>query len=106
LSFRRGYNDRNLPQAGAPGFGPARVDAFGAIMNETTATFAQVPGNDSPANAPVSYPFLWDTPQHDFVQWNGAAKNNDILAAKFIIGTRHVGALGRNTGEVVGVFGT
>ena len=44
------------------------------------------------ANAPVSYPFLWDTPRHDFVQWNGSA------------GNAGVGALGRNIGEVLGVF--
>ena len=45
-------------------------------------------------NAPVSYPFLWDTPQHDYVQWNGIAGNSVL------------GSLGRNTGEVIGVFGT
>jgi cytochrome c553 len=48
----------------------------------------------NPANAPVSYPFLWDTPQHDFVQWNGITANSGP------------GPLGRNTGEVIGVFGT
>jgi mono/diheme cytochrome c family protein len=41
----------------------------------------------------VSYPFLWDTPQHDKIQWNGAAENKGL------------GALGRNVGEVLGVFG-
>ena len=45
-------------------------------------------------NAPVSYPFLWDIPQHDYVQWNGLAANAGL------------GPLGRNTGEVIGVFGT
>lgn len=44
------------------------------------------------ADAPVSYPFLWDIAQSDYVQWNGVASN----AA--------VGPLGRNTGEVIGVF--
>ncbi|WP_222937503.1 di-heme-cytochrome C peroxidase [Spartinivicinus ruber] len=44
-------------------------------------------------NAPVSYPFLWDIPQSDFVQWNGLASNAGL------------GPLGRNTGEVIGVFG-
>lgn len=48
----------------------------------------------NPSNAPVSYPFLWDTPQHDFVQWNGIVAN-----ATF-------GGVGRNAGEVIGVFGT
>jgi hypothetical protein len=45
-------------------------------------------------NAPVSYPFLWDAPQHDYVQWNGLASNAGL------------GPLGRNAGEVIGVFGT
>lgn len=45
-------------------------------------------------NAPVSYPFLWDIPQHDYVQWNGLAANAGV------------GPIGRNTGEVIGVFGT
>ena len=70
--LRLEYNERNLPGDGAPPYGPGRVDAFGAIMNEVTTIFADVPSNQAPANAPVSYPFLWDTPQHDRVQWNGA----------------------------------
>lgn len=44
-------------------------------------------------NAPVSYPFLWDIAQSDYVQWNGLANNAAI------------GPLGRNAGEVIGVFG-
>jgi hypothetical protein len=44
--------------------------------------------------APVSYPFLWDIPQHDFVQWNGLASNAGL------------GPVGRNTGEAIGVFAT
>lgn len=48
----------------------------------------------NPANAPVSYPFLWDIAQSDYVQWNGLAANAGI------------GPLGRNTGEVIGVFAT
>jgi mono/diheme cytochrome c family protein len=46
------------------------------------------------ANAPVSYPFVWDVPQSDYVQWNGLAANEGV------------GPLGRNTGEVIGVFAT
>jgi hypothetical protein len=46
------------------------------------------------ANAPVSYPFLWDTARLDYVQWNGIAANAAL------------GAIGRNAGEVIGVFGT
>ena len=45
-------------------------------------------------NAPVSYPFVWDIPQHDYVQWNGIGANAGV------------GPIGRNAGEVIGVFGT
>src|SRR5580698_9239809 len=45
-------------------------------------------------NAPASYPFLWDIPQHDYVQWNGIGANGGV------------GPLGRNAGEVIGVFAT
>jgi len=45
-------------------------------------------------DAPVSYPFLWDIPQHDYVQWDGLAANAGL------------GPIGRNAGEVIGVFGT
>ncbi|MFT5225904.1 MAG: hypothetical protein ACI8XX_001656 [Polaribacter sp.] len=45
-------------------------------------------------DAPVSYPFLWDIVQHDYVQWNGIADNAGV------------GPIGRNAGEVIGVFGT
>jgi hypothetical protein len=45
-------------------------------------------------DAPVSYPFLWDIPQHDYVQWNGIAANAGL------------GPIGRNAGEAIGVFGT
>ena len=48
-----------------------------------------------PADAPVSYPFLWDTPQHDVVQWLGIAKNGGPL---------DIFTLSRNVGEVLGVF--
>lgn len=48
----------------------------------------------NPANAPVSYPYLWDIPQHDYVQWDGLAPNAGL------------GSVGRNAGEVIGVFAT
>ena len=97
IKEREGYNVRNFP-ADAKSL-PGRVDAFGAILNEVyhnivkLAPDAPYDVNTMPANAPVSYPCLWDTPQHDFVQWNGAAANGDL------------GSLGRNVGEVLGVFG-
>lgn len=48
----------------------------------------------NPPNAPVSYPFLWDTPRHDYVQWNGLTENSGLKA------------IARNAGEAIGVFGT
>jgi hypothetical protein len=47
----------------------------------------------NPPDAPVSYPFLWDIAHSDYVQWNGLADNAGA------------GPLGRNAGEVIGVFG-
>jgi len=46
------------------------------------------------ADAPVSYPYLWDIPFHDYLQWNGMVFNSGG------------GAVGRNVGQVIGVFGT
>jgi hypothetical protein len=103
---RDGYNDRNIPAADKVLFGPGRVDAFGAILNEVSVTFLEVPENVRPATAPVSFPCLWDAPQHDRVQWNGAAENKVSSLGKILFGTAEVGALGRNAGEVMGVFGS
>jgi hypothetical protein len=75
-------------------WGPARLDAFGMIFNRATATDLNLAENNRPPNAPVSYPFLWDTSHHDVVQWNGSAPN--VLAFE---------RLARNVGEVLGVFG-
>ncbi len=71
-------------------YGFARIDAFGIIMNELFVDELKIPKNIKEPNAPVSYPFLWGTPRHDWVQWNGGAKN----------------PLGRNIGEVLGTFGS
>lgn len=103
---RLGYNHRNLSPNDQLEFGPGRVDAFGAILNEVSSNFLNEPLNVRPANAPVSFPFLWDAPQHDRVQWNGIAVNEQKPLLEPLVGTKHVGALGRNIGEVLGVFGT
>lgn len=101
LDRRTNYNERNLKGNGSttrPPWGFGRIDAFGVILNQVTSLRLQMPDNSSPANAPVSIPFLWDTPAHEKLQWNGAASNSKILGIDF-------GALGRNVGEVLGVFG-
>ena len=71
-------------------YGYGRLDAFGIIMNELFVDDLHVTQNRSEPNAPVSYPFLWGTPSHDWVQWNGGANN----------------PIGRNVGEVLGTFGS
>ncbi|MGE3818775.1 MAG: di-heme-cytochrome C peroxidase [Isosphaeraceae bacterium] len=70
-------------------YGFARLDAFGAILNAVCDAALEIPANRFEPNAPVSFPFLWDTPQMDWVQWNASANV----------------ALVRNVGEVLGVFG-
>jgi len=96
------YNTANTPVNGqlVVHYGFGRLDAFGRIYNKVLAHLTPGEPNFNPPNAPVSFPFLWDTPQHDFVQWNGVADNNGGGAAGFL------GPLGRNTGEVLGVFST
>ena len=71
-------------------YGYARLDAFGAILNAVCETALGIPANHREANAPVSYPSLWNTPHMGYVQWNASADNPE----------------GRNVGEVLGVFGT
>ena len=70
-------------------YGFGRLDAFGHILNAVAARALLEPQNYRAPDAPVSYPFLWTTPQQRYVQWNGVAGN----------------PIGRNTGEVLGVFG-
>jgi cytochrome c5 len=77
-------------------WGFARMDAFGAIFNRVAAYDLGVPENYRPGDAPVSIPFLWDTPQSDLVQWDGIAPNSPA----------GIGPLARNVGEILGVFGT
>lgn len=74
-------------------WGRARTDAFGMIFNRVTSTDLKIPGNTRSPNAPVSYPFLWDTSWHNKVQWNGVAPNSFAVER-----------LARNVGEVLGVF--
>jgi hypothetical protein len=74
-------------------WGRARLDAFGMIFNRATGIDLNDWTNTAEPNAPVSVPFLWDTHWHNVVQWNGSAPNT--LAFE---------RLGRNVGEVLGVF--
>jgi hypothetical protein len=107
IKTREGYNLRNFP-----GYDPktlvqpphqfGRLDAVDSIVNEVYNFAVKKPDLNNPtvvsktADAAVSYPCLWDTPQSDIVEWLGIAKNGGPL---------DVLSLSRNVGEVLGVFG-
>jgi len=78
-------------------YGYARLDAFGHIFNKVMLRLKASDQFKNPSDAPVSYPFIWNTHQQDKVQWNGIAPNNKFRNFE-------IGALGRNVGEVTGVF--
>lgn len=97
LRNRQAWQRRNAPHIN-PGHG--RVDAFGVIFNQVAARDLHLDSRESYGNvhspdAPVSYPVLWDTPHMARVQWNGSANNK-----------KAGGVLGRNFGQVLGVFGS
>ena len=106
LARRQRYNDYNdfgreivdaADRNSATGhirYGFSRLDALGAILNQACAEHIGEGSNAAKADAPVNYPAIWDAPQHRHVQWNGAVDNE----ARF-------GPLGRNAGQVIGVFG-
>ena len=83
-------------------YGYGRVDAVGHIYNRVLLFGGAAQPRPNPADAPVSYPHLWNINLQTRLQWNGIAQT-----AKFERGKTPTdfGALGRNTGEVLGVFG-
>jgi hypothetical protein len=85
------FMDISLPAASP--WGPGRLDAFGMIFNRIAARDLGIPANYKVADAPVRYPFLWNASRQDRTQWNGGVRNG-----------LYIQALGRNTGEVLGVF--
>jgi len=85
------FMDKSLP-AKSP-WGPGRLDTFGMIFNRVVARDLGMPDNFKVADAPVSYPFLWNASRQDRTQWKGGVPNG-----------LYIHALARNTGEVFGVF--
>jgi mono/diheme cytochrome c family protein len=83
-------------------YGFGRLDAVGHILNKILMFTGADAKDGNPANAPVSYPFVWDIWRQERVQWNGVATNSRLNLPG---DTLEYGALGRNTGEVIGVFG-
>ena len=86
--FFTSYNRNYAANLG--GYG--RVDAIGGIVNQVIRVTSGTT-NSIVADAPTSFPLLWDAPRHDWLQWTAFSSNSAI------------GSLGRNAGEVVGVFG-
>jgi mono/diheme cytochrome c family protein len=84
------FMKRSLPETR---WGPGRLDAFGMIFNRVAGRDLGITYNFAVADAPVRYPFLWNASRQDRTQWNGGVPNG-----------LYVQALGRNTGEALGVF--
>jgi hypothetical protein len=86
-------------------YGYGRLDAVGHIFNKVSqlAVYGTgLPAKPNPSDAPVSYPFLWNIYRQSQLQWDGIVKTQRLnLGAGYL----DYGALGRNVGEVVGVFG-
>lgn len=79
--------------AGAPKYYPVeegrgRIDAVGRIANVVFGFDIDEPANYRPADAPASFPFLWDIWRFDWVQYTGFTNQ----------------AMARNVGETLGVL--
>ncbi|TGD71340.1 cytochrome c [Mangrovimicrobium sediminis] len=68
--------------------GRGRVDAVGRIANVVFGYDIDEPGNYHPADAPASYPFIWDIWRFNWVQYTGFTNQ----------------AMARNVGESLGVL--
>jgi mono/diheme cytochrome c family protein len=85
------FMDRSLPPSP---WGPGRLDAFNMIFNRVAGRGLGLSQNFVVADAPTSYPFLWNASKQDHTQWPGIVENG-----------LNIHGLARNTGEVFGVFG-
>lgn len=81
-------------------YGYGRLDAIGHIDNKIAYIAAPL-AKGNPPDAPVSYPFLWNVPQQSRVEWNGSVRAISLHTLQ----PMDLGAIGRNVGEVIGVFG-
>ena len=78
------------------GWGLGRLDAVGIIFNRSAGTDVGpppdllIPENIRIADAPVRYPFLWNSPVQDLTDWAG-----------FVLNGNRIFALSRNTGQAM-----
>jgi hypothetical protein len=87
-TYRAWWDARIIRSKGLTPHGPSRTDALTIIANEITCLSLKIPENCYPAVAPNQFPFLWDTPDFEWVQYNSSVHS----------------PLGRNVGEVTGVY--
>lgn len=104
VSEQLGWQQALLDKNATPlRYGHGRLDAQGHILNKVAMTTGVA---DQPrtiaADAPASYPFIWNTSQQGKIQWNGIA--NNIFKIDLFGFETDIGALIRNTSEVLGVF--
>ena len=69
-------------------WGPGRQDATSLIMDRAVSSLPGIPENWDPGIAPVKPPFLWNSPQALWTQWQGVAQVS----------------IWRNFNESIGVF--
>ena len=92
LKQAKHQNDLEVAQAESPAAleeGFARLDALNRIGNEVFAMQMNLPENMHPITAPVSFPYIWNAPWFDWVQYNSSIQQPMV----------------RNLGEAMGVKG-
>ncbi len=87
-TMRDWWTGRVARSKGITPHGPTRVDAFTIIGNEVVCKMLNIPENCRPSIAPTQFPFLWNTPDFEWAQYNSSVHS----------------PLGRNVGEVTGVY--
>ncbi|MBV8699000.1 MAG: hypothetical protein JO052_14250, partial [Bradyrhizobium sp.] len=95
-AWHRRYHAWMVGTLPTPGWGLGRLDAVGIIFNRLSGLDVGpppdllIPENMKPGDAPVRYPFLWNSPVQDLTDWGGFVMNgNDVFA------------LSRNTGQAL-----
>jgi len=86
--YRDWWSERIAQNKGLSAHGPSRTDAFATIGNAVVCKMLAIPENCTPGIAPTQFPFLWNTPDFEWNQYNSVAHS----------------PIGRNVGEVSGVF--
>ena len=103
IQLQQWYDLNNLVMASqlpAQPWGIGRLDALNFIMNRATggdigtSPSFLIPENVAPGDAPVRFPFLWNSDRQDLTQWAGTTVNGNAAYA-----------MSRNATEACGVFG-